>query len=296
MSGRFTRKIYDDCSLKQDTRQSTDPLSLILDPTKFVNHNNICRPDGGYNNNSVPKVDIESSLMGIDRTASRCDTAKYPLCGPEGCLLNSEIPPHITPYACDRGSCPQNSVISSNMRMPRSSGIPQVPSSPPSSNGYYSLPPDNMTSGYYAPSNSACSPHSQTSGHAPVGTDSSAYLLRSPVDSASPKYYIPRSPVDTNLSASPKSYQPRSPIFKRWNQRNQGSQVFQGPPGYQGPQGHQGYPISNGSIPSPSHIQTPLESKLYEGGQDVKSFFGKVVQSVRNAFSPNSSFNTRPVY
>ena len=125
MSGRFTRKMYDGCAIQQDSKQSTDPLELILDVNKYVNCNNICKPIEQYPSNAASLVDVESSLWGIDKLASRCDTTKHPFCGPHGCLLTNDprIAPHITPYACERGHNGDNAVVTTNMQMPTSSGI-----------------------------------------------------------------------------------------------------------------------------------------------------------------------------
>ena len=141
MSGYFTRKMYDGCAVQQDVKQSTDPLELILDVTKYVHCNNICKPAAQYPPNSALLVDVESSLWGIDKVASRCDTAKHPFCGPQGCLLTKDprVPPHITPYACERGYVGDNAVVTTNMRKHQNPGY-QVPN--PNicnnqGNGYY---------------------------------------------------------------------------------------------------------------------------------------------------------------
>lgn len=125
MAGKFTRKIYDNCAYQQDVRQSTNPLELILDVTKYVHCGNICHPNGEYPPNPALLVDIESSLWGIDKLSSKCDKAKYPFCGPTGCLLTKDprIAPHITPYACERGRAGENAVVTTNISMPTDSGI-----------------------------------------------------------------------------------------------------------------------------------------------------------------------------
>lgn len=142
MAGRFTRKIYDDCALKQDTKQSTDPLEFMLDITKHVHCNNLCRPLGQPPANPVLLVDIESSLMGLDKVASRCDSTKHPFCASNGCLLTNDrrIAPHATPYACDRGRMGDNAVITTNMKAPTHPGysIPNVNICDNQHNGYYS--------------------------------------------------------------------------------------------------------------------------------------------------------------
>jgi hypothetical protein len=142
MAGRFTRQMYDNCSYIQDTKQSTDPLELIIDVTKYVNCGNLCRPDRQYPPNAALLVDVESSLWGIDKLSSRCDSEKHPFCGPT-CLLTNDprVAPHITPYACERGKMGDKAVIKTNMK--------------PSTNPGYVLPNPNICNsqrnGYYVP-------------------------------------------------------------------------------------------------------------------------------------------------
>ena len=147
MTGRFTRKMYDGCALEQNVKQSTNPLELILDVNKYVNCNNICKPNGRAPQNAAQLVDIESSLWGIDKTASHCDYTKHPFCGPRGCLLTKDprIEPHITPYACERGYDGENAVITTNMKMPTHSGI-SIPNSNPCPNQTNNY---NRTNGVY---------------------------------------------------------------------------------------------------------------------------------------------------
>lgn len=145
MSGYFTRKMYDGCAIQQDVKQSTDPLELIMDVNKYVHCNNICKPASQYPPNSALLVDVESSLWGIDKTASRCDNAKYPFCGPQGCLLteDSRISPHITPYACERGNEGENAVVTTNMKKHVDPGfrVPNHDICNNHGNGYYNHPP-----------------------------------------------------------------------------------------------------------------------------------------------------------
>lgn len=142
MSGRSTRKMYDVCATQQDVKQSTDPLELQLDVTKYVHANNICKPTSfnHQNNNVMQLVDIESSLRGIDKIASKCDTTKHPFCSNSGCLLTNDhrVGPHITPYACEWGHAGDNAVTTTNMQMPMHPGfnVPNV--QPNTTNGYYS--------------------------------------------------------------------------------------------------------------------------------------------------------------
>lgn len=141
MSGSFTRLRYDNCAFAQDTKQSTDPLELIIDPTKYVNCGNICRPGSQYPPNAALLVDVESSLRGIDKLASECNRAQHPFCGPNGCLLTKDprVAPHITPYACERGHDGEKAVITTNMRMPTNPGytLPDPNQCLNQRNGYY---------------------------------------------------------------------------------------------------------------------------------------------------------------
>ncbi len=143
MSGHFTRKMYDGCAAQQDIKQSTNPLELIMDVNKYVHCDNICKPAREYPPNGALLVDVESSLWGIDKLASRCDSAKHPFCGPNGCLLTNDprVRQHITPYACERGKAGDNAVITTNMRMPQHPGY-TVPNTNicNTHNGYYSNP------------------------------------------------------------------------------------------------------------------------------------------------------------
>ena len=77
MAGRFTRRIYDNCNFQEDLKRRTDPLELVMDVTKFVHHKNICRPSHTYPPTSAQLVDVESSLWGIDKTASNCYQDQY---------------------------------------------------------------------------------------------------------------------------------------------------------------------------------------------------------------------------
>jgi hypothetical protein len=145
MSGNFTRRKYDTCANVQYTKSSTDPMNFNLDPVKYINCNNICQPLGIPNGNKsyYAPVDVESSLWGIDRRSSDCNSFKYPFCADKGCLItqNPLIAPHITPFACERGRYDEKNkaVIKTNMRPYQDSGI-RVPNSRCSvknTNGYY---------------------------------------------------------------------------------------------------------------------------------------------------------------
>lgn len=139
MSGRFTRSMYDSCALQQNVKQSTDPLEFILDSSKYINNNNICRPTSNIPYNPAYLVDVESSLWGLDKISSKCDTSKYPFCAPNGCLLTKDprVPAHITPYACERGYAGEKAVITTNMRKPTDPGFRVAPQLSCSLNGYY---------------------------------------------------------------------------------------------------------------------------------------------------------------
>lgn len=123
----MTRNMYDRCAYAEEVKQSTDPLSLILDPTKFVNYNNLCGDSEiyPYPPNAVSLVDVESSLWGIDTILSDCYTAKQPFCGDNGCLLTNDprIPPHISPWACERGRIGDNAVIKTNIPLTNDPGF-----------------------------------------------------------------------------------------------------------------------------------------------------------------------------
>lgn len=140
-SGRFTRSMYDSCALQQNVKQSTEPLDFILDSTKFVNCNNLCKPTSNIPYNPAFLVDVESSLWGLDKMTSKCDTTKYPFCSTNGCLVGNDprIPAHITPYACERGYIGENVVITTNMKKPTNPGFsPTSPLICPGQlNGYY---------------------------------------------------------------------------------------------------------------------------------------------------------------
>ena len=128
MAGQYTRSMYDRCYEQQNLKQSTDPLSLILDTTKYVNCNNLCQPSG----NAALYVDVESGLRGLDKIASKCDSAKLPFCTATGCLGMNDprIPEHITPYACSWGHAGDRAVVNTNMSMPKGSGITLPPTNP----------------------------------------------------------------------------------------------------------------------------------------------------------------------
>lgn len=142
MSGSFTRTMYDSCALQQNVRQSTDPLEYMLDSTKYINCNNICKPVSKIPQNPAYLVDVESSLWGLDKVTSRCDAMQHPFCGPHGCLLTKDprVPAHITPYACERGYAGDRAVITTNMKRTTDPGFRVMPpqlACPGNLNGYY---------------------------------------------------------------------------------------------------------------------------------------------------------------
>jgi len=126
MAGRFTREMYDNCAFRQDTRQSTDPMEYQLDVTKFVNCGNLCRPKS-VKPNPVLNVDVESSLLGLDRINSKCDQARQPLCYPSCLLTNDPRLPqnnsHVDPTACSWGHLNERATVKTNMSLPNGPGF-----------------------------------------------------------------------------------------------------------------------------------------------------------------------------
>jgi len=128
MAGIYTRKMYDNCALQQDTKQSTDQLELLLDPTKYIHCNNICQPKNTryteFPADGAALVDVESDLTGRTKLASRCDSEQYPFCGPSGCLLpnDSRVPVNVDPEVCSWAHNGERGVITTNMRMPNGPG------------------------------------------------------------------------------------------------------------------------------------------------------------------------------
>ena len=78
----FTRLSYDNCSYKSEILQSVGTLSYTLDVLQFQ-HPNPTRIAFGIlsgNDTSIVKgnmVDVESDLMGVGRTASKCPSLKF---------------------------------------------------------------------------------------------------------------------------------------------------------------------------------------------------------------------------
>jgi len=124
----YTRSLYDVCATQQENLQSTGILGFQLDNTKYINCGNLCQPSG----NAALYVDVESGLRGLDKIASKCDSAKLPFCSATGCLTMNDprIPEHITPYACSWGHAGDRAVVNTNMSMPKGSGITLPPTNP----------------------------------------------------------------------------------------------------------------------------------------------------------------------
>lgn len=144
MSGEFTRKLYDDCALNQNTRDSTAPLGYQMYAGKFTGYNDICPSQ--LNSDNLALVDVESSMLGLDRIASNCNEAQYPLCNKTtGCLLTNDprTQGNVNPLACSWGRPGERAVINTNMKMPTNTGISSIPTDPST----------NKTNGYYVRSN-----------------------------------------------------------------------------------------------------------------------------------------------
>lgn len=125
MAGHFSKKMYDNCAFQQDVNQITRPYNLVMDDTKYVRKSGVCGDPSAIPRRASDLVDIESSLMGMDKTASHCNTSKHPFCGQNGCLLTNDprIKKHVTPFICDRGRDGDHSVITTNMKMPKHPGF-----------------------------------------------------------------------------------------------------------------------------------------------------------------------------
>lgn len=78
----FTKLTYDDCSYKANLAGNVSQMSYIFDDSRYYNCNK-CRPENGIVGGTAVShisgnlVDLESTLIGIDREASRCATMKY---------------------------------------------------------------------------------------------------------------------------------------------------------------------------------------------------------------------------
>lgn len=142
MSGHHSRLPYDECATQQYIKQSTSPINYALDPSKYINVGNICKANYHDTNGKISIVDVESGIRGLDKNASQCNSAKHPNCNASGCLLTNDkrLPPHVTPYACERGRQGDNAVITTNMKQQTNPGfhINIDPSYYKNQNGYYS--------------------------------------------------------------------------------------------------------------------------------------------------------------
>ena len=78
----FSRLSYDNCSYKSERLQSVGTLNWVLSTDRFINNNPTRIAFGilGGNDVSIVKgnmVDVESDLMGVGRTASKCPSLKF---------------------------------------------------------------------------------------------------------------------------------------------------------------------------------------------------------------------------
>lgn len=130
MAGNLTRRSYDNCASAQSNKQLTDPLVLTMDINKYVNCNSMFDINGiPVQTLNAPQIaDVESALWGLDKAYTKCDGDKYPFCSNSGCLLTND--PRIqfsSPYVLERGKTGQNTVVTTNMRLPSSAGSVDVP-------------------------------------------------------------------------------------------------------------------------------------------------------------------------
>lgn len=93
MSGKFTRKSYDECAIHRDIQDSISPINYHMEPRKYINNSRSeIKPSFNLDNsNKYSLIDIESGLLGLDQFASLCDEYKYPLCNKTtGCILTHD--------------------------------------------------------------------------------------------------------------------------------------------------------------------------------------------------------------
>lgn len=104
MDSRLTGLRYDPCAAQQHHQQQTAPFEHMMDISKFVHPNRLHSGPESRPLGQLDIVDVESSLMGLDRVQSRCEGGRYPLCSENGCLINRDgrIPTNDTPYVFDR--------------------------------------------------------------------------------------------------------------------------------------------------------------------------------------------------
>ena len=78
----FTKLTYDQCSYRNNLQDNVSQNSYMFDISKFVNCNK-CRPENGIVGGTAVShisgnlVDLESTLIGVDREASKCPVMKY---------------------------------------------------------------------------------------------------------------------------------------------------------------------------------------------------------------------------
>jgi hypothetical protein len=135
MSGYNSRFLYDQCTIDQNLKSSTDPCryQLMLDKFENINmtiKNGPCQGDinkkmkcDPCNDNRIANIEakwdtiglrteIESDLWAINRPNTRCVDLKYHPCGP-GCnkqYCSKTCPNHVivNTRLCDRNIVPTN--------------------------------------------------------------------------------------------------------------------------------------------------------------------------------------------
>lgn len=78
----FTRQNYDTCAYQSDVLQSVGSLNYLLDRVQYEHPNPTRIAFGIISGNDVSivkgnMVDVESDLMGVGRTASKCPSLKF---------------------------------------------------------------------------------------------------------------------------------------------------------------------------------------------------------------------------
>lgn len=125
MSGYFTRCMYDPCAEQENTRRKTAHSEFTFDINKYVNSSNSCDHVNG-NYGLARLIDVESGLIGLDRVHSHCNGGKYPGTSQKGCNVGDNTTNNYkSPYILERGDTKQ-SVVSSNIPKPTSTGIPRI--------------------------------------------------------------------------------------------------------------------------------------------------------------------------
>ena len=105
-----TRSMYDRCNMSQDLKQATAQLPLTMDINKYINPNST--------GSNIRPVNVESSLMRLDRTNSGCNQGEYPFCGPTGCHVGGLNDDNYSPPFLGRGPDDVNGL--SSHQLPRS--------------------------------------------------------------------------------------------------------------------------------------------------------------------------------